>query len=85
MAIIMADAYFESLKQTTKCPICGKQFVPAAQHMWKIGNWDGVTGERTVRVCSYSCMTKWEKEHDAKDKKKRHDRRSSHYEYRYKY
>lgn len=31
MAITMADPYYESLKRTAKCPICGKRFVPAAQ------------------------------------------------------
>lgn len=79
----MADAYFESIKVTNKCPICCKRFVPASQHMWKIGNWDGITGERIVKVCSYSCMRKWEKEQEAKDKKKRHSRRVLNYEYKY--
>lgn len=75
MAIIMADAYFESLKRTEECPICGKKFVPAAQHMWKIGGWGNISGERREVVCSYSCMRKWEKEQGVKDKRRQYARR----------
>lgn len=75
MAIIMADAYFESLKRTEECPICGKKFVPAAQHMWKIGGWGNISGERREVVCSYSCMRKWEKEQGVKDKRREYARR----------
>lgn len=40
------------------CPICGKEFLPAAQHSWKIGNHEW----RKELVCSYTCMRKWEKD-----------------------
>ncbi|MEE0981454.1 MAG: hypothetical protein U0K91_07195 [Acutalibacteraceae bacterium] len=39
------------------CPICGKEFLPAGQHSWKIGEY--MSYEKLV--CSYSCMRKWEK------------------------
>ena len=35
------------------CPICRKNFIPAPEHAWRIGN--------GVRVCSYSCMRKEER------------------------
>lgn len=41
------------------CAVCGKKFKPAPEHALKIG------GEESRRiVCSYSCMRKYEKEHD---------------------
>lgn len=40
-----------------KCPICGKNFIAAPYHQWKIGYY-----KRPKLVCSYSCMRKWEKE-----------------------
>ena len=36
-----------------KCPICGKDFHPAPQHIYKI------SGNKVV--CSYTCMRAWEK------------------------
>ena len=45
-----------------KCPVCGKMYFPAGEHAWRIGEY----GERGKRVCSYSCMRKWEKEHHYK-------------------
>lgn len=39
------------------CPICGKEFLPAPQHGWKIGD----VSWRQELVCTYSCMRKWEK------------------------
>ena len=81
MAIVM-DPFYESLKTMSVCPVCGKEYVQMPQHMWKIGNWDGITGERNIRVCSYSCMRKWEKEQMENEKKKKHNR-SSRYESKY--
>ena len=51
------------------CPICGKKFIPSAEHRWQIGNWGFDT--RNVNVCSYTCMRKWEKEMESKRKKKK--------------
>ncbi len=39
------------------CPICGKEFLPAGQHYWKIGD----IPSKEQLVCTYSCMRKWEK------------------------
>lgn len=65
------DSYYESLKKTSTCPICGKKFVPAPEHMWKIGNWDGISGLRYTRVCTYTCMRKWEKAQLDNDKQRK--------------
>lgn len=56
-----------------KCPICGKQFTPAIEHYWMIG--DYWTEERDDPVCSYSCMRKWERQEQFKNKGKRPRRR----------
>lgn len=49
-----------------KCPVCGKKFLPAGQHGYKIGN-----AETTEKlVCTYTCMRKWEREQEEKSKKK---------------
>lgn len=45
-----------------KCPICGKKFHPVPEHQWRIG---GENAKPTL-VCTYSCMRKYEKEHDLK-------------------
>ena len=39
------------------CPICGKEFLPAGQHAYKIGK----TRWKQQLVCSYTCQRKWEK------------------------
>lgn len=77
------DKFYESLKNTDTCPICGKKFIPAVEHMWKIGGWGNISGVRVEKVCSYSCMRKWEKENIEQDKKKRRGRRKTGYEYKY--
>ena len=43
--------------ETAECPVCGKMFTPAPEHALKIG--EAFSSEK---VCSYSCMRKWEKE-----------------------
>lgn len=48
------------------CPICGKQFLPAVEHAWKIGTMK----KYEKLVCSYTCMRTWEKDLYG-DKKKR--------------
>jgi hypothetical protein len=42
-----------------KCPICGKKFIAAPYHGWIIKETEK---RRGTKVCSYSCMRKWEKE-----------------------
>lgn len=39
--------------QVKTCPICGKTFVPAPMHIYKI--------KYGKKVCSYHCMRKYEK------------------------
>lgn len=49
------------------CPICGKNFIPAPYHYWRIGSEaeDDLINKRYpgTLVCTYSCMRKWEKAH----------------------
>lgn len=70
MANKYIDEYFNNHCRPIECPICGKKFIPAPEHYWKIGNYKLNT--RTDDVCSYSCMRKWEKEQEAKLKKRKH-------------
>lgn len=46
------------------CPVCGKKYVPAAQHIYKIGH---------HCVCSWGCQRKVEKakEKEAQEKKQK--------------
>lgn len=55
------------------CPICGKNFIPAPYHYWKIGYFasdetynEASPGGCERLVCTYSCMRKWEKSHGRK-------------------
>lgn len=41
----------------TTCPICKKKFFSTPDHAWKIGE-----TIHAKKVCSYTCMRKWEKE-----------------------
>lgn len=45
----------------TKCPICGKVFIPAPQHIYK--------GEKGRLVCSWGCVCKYEREREKKTNK----------------
>ena len=63
-----AEDYYRIHNLPINCPICGKKFIPAPEHYWKIGQWG--SEERTDVVCSYSCMRVWEKEQEAKDKRR---------------
>lgn len=49
-----------------KCPICGKEFLPAGQHSYKIGT---IVKQQKL-VCTYTCMRKWEREQEEKNKKR---------------
>ena len=41
------------------CPVCGKQFVPAAQHVYRVND---------NLVCSWGCQRKVEKEQEERKK-----------------
>ena len=43
------------------CPICGKRYIPAAQHLYRANN---------ELVCSWGCQRKVEKENEAKKKER---------------
>lgn len=50
-----------------KCPVCGKEFLPAGLHSYKIGT----NSCHLKLVCTYTCQRKWEQEQEEKRKKKR--------------
>ena len=59
------------------CPICGKEFVLAPQHAWRIGktykeeHYGQQYNYHVKFVCSYSCMRKWEiEEYGPRDRSK---------------
>lgn len=37
------------------CPVCGKKFIPAPYHVYKL--WNEVSGHN-ILVCSYTCSLK---------------------------
>ena len=69
--------YVEEMEKKTtearmsECPICGKRYLPAPEHYYKIGSGEYDMDTRNRPVCSYSCMRKWEKEQEAKRKARR--------------
>ena len=63
------DEYYQIHSLPKECPVCGKKFIPAPEHYWKIGSHGGMD-TRDTTVCSYSCMRKWEKEQEAKEEQK---------------
>lgn len=44
------------------CPVCGKKFIPAAYHVYRVNK---------RLVCTWGCQRKAEKEAEAKEKKRR--------------
>jgi len=46
----------------SKCPVCKKLFIPAPQHVWKVGG---------KKVCSYTCMRSFEKAQEEKKARRR--------------
>lgn len=65
------DEYYQTHCLPQECPICGKKFIPASQHYWKISRGEYDMETRTKNVCSYSCMRKWEKQQEAKRKERK--------------
>lgn len=71
------DEYFQKHCLPQTCPICGKGFIPAPEHAWKIGHITSyaIKNRRDDayqrNVCSYTCMRKWEREEEAKIKAKK--------------
>lgn len=51
----MSDFYSFRKEAEILCPVCGEMFQPAEQHAYYIGK------NHKKRVCTYSCMRKWEK------------------------
>lgn len=54
--------YTKSQLTVETCPICGKEYVPAPEHVYHVP-------ARKARVCSYKCMLEAEKRHEATKKK----------------
>lgn len=53
--------------KTKICKVCGKEFLPAAEHMWRVGK---------QVVCSYSCMRKRKREIEEKKAKAKAERKA---------
>ncbi len=51
----------------TKCPVCGKEFIPAPLHVYKTRL--SPAGGPVVLVCSWSCVRNGEKMLDEKRKR----------------
>lgn len=47
------------------CPVCGREFRPAPEHVYVIG-----PPSARKPVCSYTCMRVWERGKAAKKKRK---------------
>ncbi len=51
------DTIVEEQKQKERrCPVCGKVFRPAPEHVWKIGK-----DRENNYVCTYTCMRRVER------------------------
>ena len=48
-----------------KCPICGKNFIPAPQHSWGYRK----NKNQFVKVCSYSCHREAQRQKESKRKR----------------
>ena len=42
-------------KEQITCPVCGKKFKPAEEHIYHIGK------RHNKLVCTYTCMRKWQR------------------------
>ena len=62
--ISKAESYCSFGTTNNICPVCGKSFVPAPYHVYH------VEGQKE-RCCSYTCMLKGNREHEAKVKRNR--------------
>ena len=62
----MSEEFYALTPRT--CKICGKTFIPAPEHIYKVG---------TTKVCSYTCMRKpaIEKERQQREQKIEQERR----------
>ena len=54
--------YTKSQLVVETCPVCGKVYVPAPEHVYHMP-------ARKTRVCSYHCMLEAERRHEAGKKK----------------
>lgn len=45
------------------CPVCGKSFVPAPQHVYKIH-----VGDNDRKVCSWTCVRTYERKNKPRRK-----------------
>lgn len=58
--------YNDEFMESEICPCCGKEFVPAPQHSYKVK-----IGRGDTLVCSYSCVRFWEKEQENSRKRRK--------------
>lgn len=63
----MAVDYNTLFGDMSKCPICGKEFIPAPQHIYKMKT----NGGYTKLLCSYHCMRAYEEKVEKERQKKK--------------
>jgi len=51
-------------KLLATCPVCGRKYIPAPQHIYRAGS-----KEHGFRVCSWGCVRKWEKARELSKKR----------------
>lgn len=47
------------------CPVCGKNFVPAPEHIYRIR----INKNRSNLVCTYNCMINWQNKHEKRSRR----------------
>lgn len=58
---ILDEGYADALVKNMKCPVCGKTFaVYSEEHAYTIG--PEQNGEKRRKVCSWSCLRRYERE-----------------------
>lgn len=50
------------------CPVCGKKFIKAPQHVWKTQHKGG------KYICSYSCCLRYDREMENKKEERRKEK-----------
>ena len=63
-------AYWNHIRMKT-CPVCGKQFVPAGQHAYKIRK-----NGSDKKACSWSCVSNWRKQKEEIKKQRKGDKKN---------
>ena len=61
----MSNEYYGLVGRLLKCPVCGKKFIPASQHIYKKKT-RYQKDYKSRYVCSWGCQRKSEAEYEQK-------------------